>query len=262
MATLKELFLPHYSIYNHHIEEIPRKSESLREDNRYLKLQELISQMPKVHEEKTVESQKQDLTSENPDVTVPILTVNKEQRLNNLKTYTNNKQLFNTVFNHFLKQGFTKEQVAGIMGNLFSESNLNYRAFNKDEKASGIKGYGRGLAQWSNERVDKFKEIIGKTIEDSSLEDQLTFITYEMNNRPEFLKALKAAKSAEEASEIVYRGYENGSSSRMASPENMQKVYEVAWANLGYRPYNYEEENKARQKKSNDALKLYNNGKS
>jgi len=44
----------------------------------------------------------------------------------------------------------------------------------------------------------------------------------------------------------MHLGYENGSRGAMATPEQLTATYTKAWANLGYRPYNYEESHNKR----------------
>lgn len=134
----------------------------------------------------------------------------------------------------FMGKGFTKEQAAGIVGNLLRESGMNPGQINREEKRLGYKGYGRGIAQWSNSRINDFKawyeKKYGKSVspEDASLEDQLEFAYYEMSLRKVLMKHLTEAKSIEEAADYVLRGFENGSLNGMATPQMMDKTYSRA----------------------------------
>lgn len=78
---------------------------------------------------------------------------------------------------HFLvTKGWTQMQAAAIIGNLTAESYMN------PETPRGDDGSAMGLAQWRGDRLVKFQEIIGKHCEDSSLEEQLSFVNWELNN--------------------------------------------------------------------------------
>jgi hypothetical protein len=109
-----------------------------------------------------------------------------------------------TALAYFQSQGWTKEQAAGIVGNLQAESGpgLNISAVGDGGKAYGI-------AQWHPPRQKDFEKYFGKPIQQSSLNEQLEFIQWELSNTE--IKAgnsLKSAKTAEEAAQIVDRLYE------------------------------------------------------
>ena len=115
----------------------------------------------------------------------------------------------------FTKNGWTKEQAAGIVGNLQQESgkNLKINAYNKAEGAYGI-------AQWTKGRKDLFKKIIGKDITESDFKDQLSFINWELNNsEAKAGKALRETKTAEEAAAVFDQKYE-----RSAGTERTQRI--------------------------------------
>lgn len=162
------------------------------------------------------------------------------------------------AMNYFINKGLTAEQASGFVGNFLTESNLNTSAINQAEKKKGYRGYGRGIAQWSNERVKKFEEFSGKKIEDASLNEQLDFVWHELNQRPELLRQLKSARTSDESADLVHRGYENGSATSLATPEQLTETYSKAWKRLGYREYNYQESLRKRQNKARQALNIYN----
>lgn len=105
----------------------------------------------------------------------------------------------------FMSQGWTKEQAAGIVGNLQAESGKNL-----DSNAVGDNGRAYGIAQWHADRQANFtnKAKFGK-IAGSSFEDQLKFVQWELTNTESAAgKKLKSAKTPEEAAAIIDKLYE------------------------------------------------------
>ena len=115
------------------------------------------------------------------------------------------------AFLFFISCGWTKEQAAGIVGNLMAESGRNL-AF---ESATGDGGTAHGLAQWRFERVDKFEDVFGFPLSESSFEDQLNYVQWELTNPKSSEKRsgdrLKNADTASEAASIVDQYYERSS---------------------------------------------------
>jgi len=105
----------------------------------------------------------------------------------------------------FQSQGWSKEQAAGIVGNLQAESGANLNS-----NAVGDNGKAYGIAQWHADRQARFtnEAKFGK-IAGSSFEDQLKFVQWELNNTESRAgKALKSARTPQEAAEIIDRLYE------------------------------------------------------
>lgn len=103
----------------------------------------------------------------------------------------------------FIASGYTEEQAAGIVGNLMAESNLNPNARNPNGGAYGI-------AQWlSKDRVDNFENVMGVNLYDSTFEQQLKFVLWELKN-VSYLGGpqLKNAETIEEASNVIMNLYE------------------------------------------------------
>lgn len=71
--------------------------------------------------------------------------------------------------------GWTKEQAAGIVGNLLYESGLK-------KGIKGDSGSAYGIGQWHKDRQDKFKAWAGHDIHGSTLEEQLGFVNYELHH--------------------------------------------------------------------------------
>ncbi len=98
--------------------------------------------------------------------------------------------------------------IAGIMGNLYSESNFVPEAFNS--KGGGCGAY--GLAQWRSDRQNKLlKYVTNKSLKINSYEGQLGFVFNELSNEWKYtLAALKNVTSAKDAATIFYQTYEMG----------------------------------------------------
>ncbi|HEY8355730.1 MAG TPA: phage tail tip lysozyme, partial [Methylophilaceae bacterium] len=103
----------------------------------------------------------------------------------------------------FMGMGWTKEQAAGIVANLKHESNL-------DPHAVGDGGKAYGVAQWHPDRQKNFEKWAGKSIYDSTAEEQMRFVHYELTQGAEKRAGdlLRATNNARQAGEIVSRYYE------------------------------------------------------
>lgn len=103
----------------------------------------------------------------------------------------------------FVGKGWSPEQAAGISANLGMESGYN-------PKAVGDMGRAYGAAQWHYDRQQEFQKWAGKNIRQSTLEEQLGFVDYELRHGKEqgAGRRLSGAKTAREAGEIVSRYYE------------------------------------------------------
>jgi spore germination protein YaaH len=111
------------------------------------------------------------------------------------------------ALDYFVQQGWSPEQAAGLVANLQVESgqNLNPAALNPNEQAYGI-------AQWRGSRQQDFARVMGKSLQGSSLQDQLQFVQHELNNKEARAgQALKSAQTAEDAAAIVDQYYERSS---------------------------------------------------
>lgn len=103
----------------------------------------------------------------------------------------------------FQKQGWTKEQAVGIVANIKRESNF-------DHTAVGDGGKAFGLAQWHPDRQAEFGKLYGKSIKDSSFEEQLAFIHFELTQGKEQRAGnlLRNAQNGYDAAAIVSKHYE------------------------------------------------------
>ena len=111
------------------------------------------------------------------------------------------------AMDYFVQQGWSPEQAAGLVANLQAEStpNLNPAALNPSEQAYGI-------AQWRGSRQQDFAKEMRKPLQGSSLQDQLKFVQWELNNtEAKAGRALKGAQTAADAAAIVDQYYERSS---------------------------------------------------
>jgi hypothetical protein len=107
---------------------------------------------------------------------------------------------------YFTSNGWTQAQAEGIVANLTAESNLKTNAVG-DKKGEVYEAY--GIAQWHPDRQRMFEKVIGKPIKGSSLEDQLKFVNWELNNSHKAAgDALRQTKDARSAAVSVVQKYE------------------------------------------------------
>jgi hypothetical protein len=107
------------------------------------------------------------------------------------------------IMRHLIGLGWTKEQAAGITANLSVESGFN-------SSAVGDNGMAYGIAQWHPDRQKEFEKWAGKDIRQSTLEEQVNFLNYELRSG-KFKGAgdlLAKASSAREAAALVTQKYE------------------------------------------------------
>ena len=111
------------------------------------------------------------------------------------------------AIDYFKEQGWSQEQAAGIVANLMVESGANLQ-----ETAVGDRGKAYGIAQWHPDRQAIFKREYGKDIKESSFEEQLKFVQYELQNN-EYLAGhrLKQTTSGGEAAYSFDKEYERSS---------------------------------------------------
>ena len=104
----------------------------------------------------------------------------------------------------FMSKGWTKNQSAGIVANLEAESStrLDHTASKSDEGAYGI-------AQWRGTRQTTFARVFGKSIKQSSFEEQLAYVDWELrNSHVSAGNRLRASSSAYDAGSIITIYYE------------------------------------------------------
>jgi hypothetical protein len=121
----------------------------------------------------------------------------------------------------FTSHGFTKEQAAGMVGNLIHESDLL-------PTAKGDSGKSRGIAQWRGGRFRNLKEFAkrcGTSWRD--YDTQLHFIVYELNgDEAQACRKLRQAKSVRAAAVAFGRHYLRP---RRVESVRLENAAEVFW---------------------------------
>ena len=107
------------------------------------------------------------------------------------------------VVDFFTSRGWTREQALGIAGNISAESGFKTNAVNP---TSGM----QGIVQWDGHRRGNFAKKFGKSVKESSFDEQLEFIQYELTSGEETNagRLLKQTKTPEEAAYIFEKAYE------------------------------------------------------
>lgn len=102
--------------------------------------------------------------------------------------------------------GWNDNVVSGFVGNFMQEGGW--------DGAKGDGGSAHGVAQWRGERLENFKKIIGKSPTESSIDEQMKFVQWEMENPQAAGMTIKqrdmilAAKTPEEAAALIDKYYE------------------------------------------------------
>jgi hypothetical protein len=111
----------------------------------------------------------------------------------------------------FFGRKYGRHIAAGIVGNLIVESG----GFDPNViagKRRGDQGKAFGVAQWHPDRQENFQRAFGRSIQGSSLDDQLRFIEWELNNTEKKARdRLLKARTPAEAAEIFDKYYERSS---------------------------------------------------
>lgn len=105
-------------------------------------------------------------------------------------------------FAFFVGRGWKPHQAAGIVGNLGIESRLK-------PGAVGDGGAAYGAAQWHPDRQANFQRVMGVPIRGSSLDQQLSFVDWELNNTERNAgNKLRGTSTVADATYAVTRYYE------------------------------------------------------
>jgi Phage tail lysozyme len=100
----------------------------------------------------------------------------------------------NKIVAGLMQLGVTNpEAIAGFMGGIYGESRFNPSASNQ------LGGGHYGIAQWGKTRQADFERLFGKPIQQSTIDEQVRFMQYELQNKESgTLRQLLAAKTREE----------------------------------------------------------------
>ncbi len=100
--------------------------------------------------------------------------------------------------------GFTKNQAAGIVGNLQQESYAGLK-----HTITGYDGKHYGIAQWNTDRQNLFRKANNKSIKQSTFEEQLSFVTYELKtNKGYGIAQIRASSTVAQSTEAFLVGFE------------------------------------------------------
>lgn len=111
------------------------------------------------------------------------------------------------AMSYFTGRGYTKEQAAGIVGNLLAESKLNTGARNKGDGNDGSDSI--GIGQWNGGRAKALKQFAAANRADwRDYNVQLAFVDYELRTTESSAGgALRSAGTVEQAA-AAFAGYE------------------------------------------------------
>ncbi|MER9176669.1 phage tail tip lysozyme [Mesorhizobium sp. M0955] len=138
-----------------------------------------------------------------------------------------------TAVGYFQSKGWTKEQAAGIVGNLMAESTLNTGARNGGDGSDGSDSI--GIGQWNSDRARNLKAFAEQNHSDwRDFGTQLAFVQHELthgeSNAASLLKNAKDVKSATEAMIMYERpaGSNKGPQYAMAYKKRLQFAAQAA----------------------------------
>ena len=132
-------------------------------------------------------------------------------------------------------------QAAGFAGCFMEESGCDPGAYNAAEKSGRFKGssangsgYGAGLAQWSNAWKRQIQRQFhnSRPIENWSLDQQIAIVTQGCSES--FINLLRKTTSVGQSTDIVLRGYENGSAGKGTKLRSQQSMKAYTWCKTSY----------------------------
>ena len=132
-------------------------------------------------------------------------------------------------------------QAAGFAGCFMEESGCDPGAYNAAEKSGRFKGssangagYGAGLAQWSNAWKRQIQRQFNNSrpIENWSLDQQIAIVTKGCSES--FINLLRKTTSVGQSTDIVLRGYENGSAGKGTRLRSQQSMKAYTWCKTSY----------------------------
>lgn len=145
-----------------------------------------------------------------------------ETTKNTSKDYSNNRDI---IYKFFADEyGFTKEQISGILGVLYSESRLQPDIVRKG-------GTDTGIAQWTGSRKAKAEYLFNKPLKECNLEEQLQFIKWELTHTHQIVDKIKQCSTPKEAADVWLRGFENGGGGDLISEEALNSTYTKYYPN-------------------------------
>ena len=137
-----------------------------------------------------------------------------------------------TAMKFFVDNGYSKAQAAGIVGNLMAESGQNLKI-----DAVGDGGMAYGIAQWHPPRQRDFEAYFGKSIRESTFQEQLEFILLELQRKERSANSrITQTTNAGQAAAVVDQFYERSSGAhrnrRIANANQLYAQYDAMIAEL------------------------------
>lgn len=134
------------------------------------------------------------------------INTNSSSEINNLNIKSDKNNISKYIMNFFQNKGLSKEQSAGIAGNLFEESGFNPTAVGDKHLATPSEG----IAQWREKRLDNLKNFAkSKNSNYKDLNIQLEFLWNELNTTEKnSLNYLKKANNPIQAAQLFANNFE------------------------------------------------------
>lgn len=151
---------------------------------------------------------------------------------NSSRTLTRAQQKINAkyIYNYFTAKGWTVNAIAGILGNMQSESAINPGRWQSDNVGNTSGGY--GLVQWTP--ATKYINWVGLLKDPSTMDHNLARIIYELENNLQWIATEKYPMSFEEFTKSSDLPYNLGMAfvtnyERPAYISNQRGINAVKW---------------------------------
>lgn len=139
----------------------------------------------------------------------------------------------NRAMEYFQSRGWTKEQAAGIVGNLLHESKLRTSANNPNDGNDDSDSI--GIAQWNSDRAQRLKTFAAENKADwRDFGIQLAFVDNELRTSESKAGALlKASRDVQGATDAMVsferpKGFENGARNVLGYSDRLKGAYQAA----------------------------------
>ena len=131
---------------------------------------------------------------------------------------------------YFTAQGYTPEQVAGILANIRGESGFEPGAFNP---AGGGEG-AQGIGQWRGSRIEDFRKMFGRNPRGAPYEDQLKFMAWELKNKEAAAgRYLRLATTPDDAANAMTYEYSRPEKDKVDEIAKQRRAYARGYASTG-----------------------------
>lgn len=161
--------------------------------------------------------------------------VSNTENFGDLSGFTNNidsktsigvcKLIFKILKSKSQFLGINQNHILGILANILEESRFNPHAYNPNDNGSPS----AGLCQWHKERITNFRNKYGKELQNSSVEEQIDYLIYEITSyEKNALLKLRATNSASDAAYAWAAYFERCAIQyREGRRQNVQKVVDM-----------------------------------